>query len=83
MAILYRTAEFKSANILVIAILGSTAKFNSCQYFQLYGILCTCQNFGSIILCNSMLYLFLLFFAFRYEFSQDVRFHPCIFLYIE
>ena len=36
---LYRTAKFKSANILVIAILGSTAKFNSCQYFRLYGIL--------------------------------------------
>ena len=41
MVIPYQTAKFtcKSANILVIAILGSTAKFNSCQYFQLYGIL--------------------------------------------
>ena len=38
MAIPYRTAKFKSANILVIAIWGSTAKFNSSQYFQLYGI---------------------------------------------
>ena len=28
MAIWYRTAKFKSANILAIAILGSTAKFN-------------------------------------------------------
>ena len=39
MAILYRTAKFKSANILVIAIWGSTAKFiiNSHQYFRLYG----------------------------------------------
>ena len=37
MAILYRTAKFKSANILVTAIWGSTAKFNSRQYFQLYG----------------------------------------------
>ena len=36
MAIPYRTAKFKSANILAIVILGSTAKFNSCQYFQLY-----------------------------------------------
>ena len=36
MAILYRTAKFKSANILAIAILGSTAKFNSRQYFQLH-----------------------------------------------
>ena len=38
MAIPYGTAKFKSANILAIAILGSTAKFNSCQYFWLYGI---------------------------------------------
>ena len=37
MAIPYRTAKFKSANILAIAILGSTAKFNSRQYFRLYG----------------------------------------------
>ena len=36
MGILYQTAKFKSANIiLAIAILGSTAKFNSHQYFQL------------------------------------------------
>ena len=39
MAILYRTAKSKSANILAIVILGSTAKFNSHQYFRLYGIL--------------------------------------------
>ena len=37
MAIPYRTTKFKSANILAIAILGSTAKFNSRQYFRLYG----------------------------------------------
>ena len=44
MAIPYRTAKFKSANILSIAILGSTAKFNARQYFWLYGmlILSTC-----------------------------------------
>ena len=36
MAIPYRTAKFKSTNILAIAILGSTAKFNSRQYFWLY-----------------------------------------------
>ena len=36
MAIPYRTAKFKSANILPIAILGSTSKFNSRQYFWLY-----------------------------------------------
>ena len=39
MAIPYRTAKFKSANILAIAILGSTAKFNARQYFRLYGML--------------------------------------------
>ena len=39
MAIPYQTAKFKSANnILAIVILGSTAKFNSRQYFRLYGI---------------------------------------------
>jgi hypothetical protein len=38
MAIPYRTAKFKSANILAMAILGSTAKFNPHQYFRLYGI---------------------------------------------
>ena len=38
MAIPYRTAKFKSANIILIAILGSTAKFNARQYFRLYGM---------------------------------------------
>ena len=38
MAILYQTTKFKSANILAIAILGSTAKFNSRQYFWLCSI---------------------------------------------
>ena len=39
MAIPYRTMKFKSANILaIIAILSSTAKFNSRQYFRLYGM---------------------------------------------
>ena len=44
MAIPYRTAEFNiiilllCCNILAIAILGSTAKFNSRQYFRLYDI---------------------------------------------
>ena len=36
MAILYQTAKFKLANILAIAIMGSTTKFNSRQYFRLY-----------------------------------------------
>ena len=37
MAIPYRTAKFKFANILATAILGSITKFNSRQYFRLYG----------------------------------------------
>ena len=37
MAIPYRTAKYKSANILEIVILGSTTKSNSRQYFRLYG----------------------------------------------
>ena len=37
MAIPYRTAKFKSANIFAMAIWGPTAKFNSRQYFRLYG----------------------------------------------
>ena len=38
MAILYWITKFKSANIFAMVIWGSTAKFNSHQYFQLYGI---------------------------------------------
>ena len=37
-AIPYRTAKFKSANIFTMAIQGPTAKFNSRQYFRPYGI---------------------------------------------
>ena len=44
MVIPYRTAKFKSANVLAIAILATTAKLNSCQYFWLYGKIC-CSNF--------------------------------------
>ena len=41
MVILSQTAKFKSANIkfFAMAILGTTAKFNSLQYFRLYGII--------------------------------------------
>ena len=42
MVILYRTAKFKFANIFAIAILGSTAKFNSHQYFWLYDTCVRC-----------------------------------------
>ena len=37
MAIPYQTAKFKSTNIFAMAILGPTTKFNSRQYFWLYG----------------------------------------------
>ena len=36
MGISYRTAKFKSTNTFAMAIWGSTAKFNSHQYFRLY-----------------------------------------------
>ena len=36
MAILYRTAKFKSANTFAMAIWDPTAKFNFRQYFRLY-----------------------------------------------
>ena len=39
-AILYRTTKFKSVSIFAVAILSPTAKFNSHQYFWLYGITC-------------------------------------------
>ena len=39
MTIPYPTAKFKSANIFAMAILGPTTKFNSRQYFRLYGSL--------------------------------------------
>ena len=38
MAIPCQTAKFKSANIFSMAILGPTAKFDSCQYYRLYGM---------------------------------------------
>ena len=58
--------NFKSANILVIAILGSTAKFNSRQYFQLYGIIIkyfsdlmtiTCIELEDALLYHCRLYM--------------------------
>ena len=39
-AILYWTTKFKSASIFAVAILSPTARFNSHQYFWLYGITC-------------------------------------------
>ena len=55
MAIPYQTGKFKSANILAIASLGSTAKFNSRQYFRLYGTSCNVTymigNTIGIIMC--------------------------------
>ena len=38
MAIPYRTAKFKPTNMFAMAIWDPTAKFNSRQYFRLYGI---------------------------------------------
>ena len=39
MAIPYLTAKLKSANAFAMVIWDPTTKFNSCQYFQLYGIM--------------------------------------------
>ena len=49
-AIPYRTAKFKPANIFATAIWGPTAKFNSRQYFRLYG---TCFHVHDIIIGNT------------------------------
>ena len=37
MVIPYQTTKFKSANMFAMAIWDPTAKFNSRQYFRLYG----------------------------------------------
>ena len=52
MAIPYRTAKFKSANSLAIAILGSTAKFNARQYFRLYGSMGKQHNLANLVLIS-------------------------------
>ena len=39
MAIPYQTAKFKSTDTFAMAIWDPTAKFNSRQYFQLYGMM--------------------------------------------
>ena len=44
MAILYQTAKFKSANMFAVAIWDPTAKYNSHQYFHLYGIILPSNN---------------------------------------
>ena len=56
MAIPYRTAKFKSANILTIAILGLTAKSNSCHYFWLYGSHPNIHNYVYIYLIHAVQY---------------------------
>ena len=48
MAIPYWTTKLKSANIIAMAIWDPTAKFNSCQYFRLYGMLATLCMYVSI-----------------------------------
>ena len=60
MAISYQTAKFKSDNILkIIVILGPIAKFNSRQYFRLYGnnYSDACKHLPSLDTCT-ILYLF-------------------------
>ena len=59
MAIPHRTTKFKPANILATTILGSTAKFNSHQYFRPYGMYCDKYQYESpyiIYYCEMSLY---------------------------
>ena len=56
MAILYRAAKFKSANMFAMAIWDPTAKFNSCQYFRLYGnVQC---HYYSVLVCGGVLHVY-------------------------
>ena len=48
MAIPYRTAKLKSANAFAMAIWDPTAKFNSRQYFRLYGKLVLLHGIMSV-----------------------------------
>ena len=71
MAIPYRTAEFKSSNTLVIAIWGSTDKFNSRQYyFRLYGsfwLLCTCEYISGYYVLASIFLVIMYARVFRFD----------------
>ena len=56
MAIPYRTAKFKFANIFAMVILGPTTKFNSRQLYSIYFNTLYCnKNFCSINLCDQSL----------------------------
>ena len=57
MVIPYRTAKFKSANTFVMAIWDPTAKFNSCQYFQLYTIFLNLSPSVTYLLERSLVFL--------------------------
>ena len=62
MVIPYWTAKFKFANIFVMAILGPTTKFNSRQYFRLYGIAVLLAIDWSYIISNSQqVYIIMLY----------------------
>ena len=52
MVIPYRTAKFKSANILPIVIWAQPPNFNSRQYFRLYGIVV----YSTLIIIDSRYY---------------------------
>ena len=64
---------YQSANILVIAIWGSTTKFNSRQYFRLYGTIILCMSNlleinvvkANILLHGPINYLIFQFFAIK------------------
>ena len=52
MAIPYRTAKFESANTFAMAIWDPTAKFNSRQYFRLYGMCMVTLHLFNVIMCK-------------------------------
>ena len=56
MAIPYQTAKLKSANTFAMAIWDPTAKFNSRQYFQLYGSIIALINNYVIVSITSTLH---------------------------
>ena len=73
MLIPYRTTKFKYTNSFTMVILGPTAKFNSRQYFQLYGMYMTlCRQSKVCYDCynkalNASSHLLLIFHARDYE----------------
>ena len=74
MAILYRTAKFKSYNTFEMAIWNPTAKFNSCQYFQL----CSILHCGKVLARSRCSTLPCPFSACAYDIGKDHEESMCL-----